>query len=288
MPGRRNLDIDLLRAFATIAAEGNVSRAAERLLRSQSTVSLQLKRLEDMLRHRLFERASRPLRLTRDGEVLLDYAHRMLALNDEAVARIDEPQLEGVVRLGVPEDFATTHMPSILGAFARTHRLVSLEVTCDLTLNLSRKFRDRELDIALLKREPALRLAGVKVWREPLVWVAADGCAPRRGTVVPLVVSPEPCVYRKRATHALGRARRSWRVAYTCASLAGTLAAVRAGLGVSVLPKDMVPSDLHALGSAVLPDLRDTEIALVSAAGIGHAARRLREHVVASLEKTAR
>ena len=287
MPTRRNLDIDLLRAFATIAAEGSVSRAAERLLRNQSTVSLQLKRLEDMLRHRLFERGSRPMRLTHDGEVLLDYANRMLSLNDEAVARIDEPQLEGVVRLGVPEDFATTHMPSILGAFARSHRLVSLEVTCDLTLNLTAKFRDGVLDIALLKREPAVRLAGVRVWREPLVWVAADGSAPASGALVPLVVSPEPCVYRKRATHALRRARRTWRIAYTCGSLAGTLAAVRAGLGVSVLPKDMVPPDLHALGAAILPDLRDTEIALVSAAGLGRAARRLREHIVASLEKTA-
>ena len=284
----RNLDIDLLRTFATIAAEQNISRAAERLLRNQSTISIQLRRLEDLVGRRLCERTPKRVQLTHDGEILLAYANRMLTLNDEAMTRINEPQLEGVVRLGVPEDFATTHMPAILGDFARSHPLISLEVTCDLTLNLMEQFRRNSFDLVLVKREPIVRLRGVRVWREPLVWVAGEGYTVPDGGAVPLVVSPEPCVYRKRATEGLRRSRRLFRIAYTCGSLAGNLAAVKAGLGVSVLPKDMVPRELRIVTSAELPDLRDTEIALISAPNLTKPSTRLYEHIVASLEKAAR
>lgn len=283
----RNLDIDLLRSFAVIAAEENISRAATRLLRNQSTVSLQLKRLEDVLGCQLFIRTPRRLFMTRDGEMLLGYAQQMLKLNDEVMNRITEPELEGAVRLGVPEDFATSHMPGILGEFTRGHPLVSLEVTCDLTLNLLQGFRQDAFDIALLKREPAIRLAGVRVWREPLVWVASNAYRLPKAGAVPLVVSPEPCVYRKRATDTLKRAKRAWRIAYSCGSLAGNLAAVKAGLGVSVLPKDMVPPDLRSLSGPDLPRLSDTEIALVAQPKLSKPAKRLYEHVIASLEKGA-
>lgn len=283
----RNLDIDLLRSFAVIAAEENISRAATRLLRNQSTVSLQLKRLEDVLGCQLFIRTPRRLFMTRDGEMLLGYAQQMLKLNDEVMNRITEPELEGAVRLGVPEDFATSHMPGILGEFTRAHPLVSLEVTCDLTLNLLQGFRQDVFDIALLKREPAIRLAGVRVWREPLVWVASNAYRLPKAGAVPLVVSPEPCVYRKRATDTLKRAKRTWRIAYSCGSLAGNLAAVKAGLGVSVLPKDMVPPDLRSLSGPDLPRLSDTEIALVAQPKLSKPAKRLYEHVIASLEKGA-
>lgn len=156
----RNLDIDLLRAFAVVAAEQNVSRAAERLLRNQSTVSLQLQRLESAVGRRLLYRSPRRVALTAEGETLLGYAHQILALNDDAVARINEPPLEGLVRIGVPEDFATTYMPAILAEFAKSHPLVALEVTCDLTLNLLELFRRGRLDLALVKREPAARDRG--------------------------------------------------------------------------------------------------------------------------------
>lgn len=281
----RNLDLDLLRSFAVIATEQNISRAAERLLRNQSTISLQLKRLEDQIGRQLCERTPRTVRLTRDGEMLLGYANRMLQLNDEALNRMIEPRLEGKVRLGAPEDFATTHLPTILGEFARTHPLVSLEVTCDLTMNLMQQFRKEELDIALLKREPTVRLSGIRVWREPLVWVACDGFDLKGLETIPLVVSPEPCVYRKRAVQALKSAKQKNRIAYTCGSLAGNLAAVKSGLGISVLPKEMVPRDLHALHSRRLPDLRDTEIALIPARNVTAPAARLCDHIVAALEK---
>lgn len=281
----RNLDIDLLRAFATVADVGGFTRAADILLRRQSTLSLQIKRLEDALGHRLLERSSRRVRLTAEGEALLPHVRQMLDLNDRIVARLNEPALAGNVRLGTPEDFATTHLPNVLARFAQAHPGVQLEVTCDLTLNLMTRFRRGDFDLVLVKREPERSDRGVRVWREPLVWVAAERLTfPGQGPL-PLVLSPPPCVYRKRATDSLNAARRPWRIAYSCASLAGQHAAVKAGLGMTVLPKDMVPAGLAAIERREgLPDLHDTEIALLSARKLSAPARRLHEHIVRSLE----
>lgn len=280
------IDSDLLRTFVTVVELRSLSRAAERLLRNQSTISVQLKRLEEVVGAVLLDRSPRGVRLTHDGEVLLTYAHRILALNDELVARVREPQLVGHVRLGTPEDFATSYLPGVLADFAQSYPLVTLEVTCDLTRHLHERFHAGEFDIVLIKREPQARSrGGVRVWREPLVWVAAQGFTPPRKEALPLVVSPEPCVYRKRATEALDRARRPWRVSYTCASLAGTQAAVRAGLGLTVLPKDMTPDGLVIMEAVGLPNLHDTEIALMTAPPLSKPADRLREHIVRSLER---
>jgi DNA-binding transcriptional LysR family regulator len=285
MPRLHNLDIDLLRAFATVADVGGFTRAADILLRRQSTLSLQIKRLEDALGHRLLERSSRRVRLTAEGEALLPHVRQMLDLNDRIVARLNEPALAGNVRLGTPEDFATTHLPNVLARFAQAHPGVQLEVTCDLTLNLMTRFRRGDFDLVLVKREPERSDRGVRVWREPLVWVAAERLTfPGQGPL-PLVLSPPPCVYRKRATDSLNAARRPWRIAYSCASLAGQHAAVKAGLGMTVLPKDMVPAGLAAIERREgLPDLHDTEIALLSARKLSAPARRLHEHIVRSLE----
>jgi DNA-binding transcriptional LysR family regulator len=284
----RNVDVDLLRTFVAIVEARSFSRAGERLLRNQSTISVQLKRLEDAVGKKLLERSPHAIKLTGEGETVLAYALRILALNDELVARVNEPALAGHVRLGTPEDFATTYLPGVLAEFAKSYPLVSLEVRCDLTLNLADRFRQGEFELVLLKRDPSAKGAGVRVWREPLVWVAADGFTPPNSGPLPLVVSPEPCVYRKRAIEALDRARRPWRVSYTCASLAGAQAAVRAGLGVTVLPKDMAPEGIVVIEAVGLPDLHDTEIALLTAQHLSKPAERLREHIVRSLEHAPR
>lgn len=278
-----NLDIDLLRTFVVIATEGNFTRAAERLLRQQSTVSLQLKRLEAVLGQRLIDRTPRSVELTAEGEAVLAHAQRILDLNDEVVAMTHEPQMHGLVRLGTPEHFATHHLPDILARFVQAYPTVELAVTCDLTLNLLSDFRRKKFDIILIKRERASGSEGIRVWREPLVWVTGPHDYVGSGASLPLVVSPEPCVYRKRATDALSRARRPWRIAYTCGSLAGAIAAVRAGLGVAVLPKDMVPHGLHVIDGAPLPDLRDTEVAMLSSNKLSAPAAKLRDHIMRGL-----
>ncbi len=280
------METALLRSFVAVADTGSLTRAAERLMIAQPTISLQIKRLEEALGHRLLDRSPRHLRLTAEGETLLSFARRILALSDEAVAQLTQPDVEGLVRLGTPEDFATTHLSGVLARFAQGHPRVALEVTTDLTLNLMERFQAGEFDVVLIKREPAGPIAGTRVWREALVWAAARDDVFEGKAALPLVVSPHPCVYRKRAMQALDRAGRAWRVAYTSTSLAGAQAAVRAGLGVTVLPKDMVPADFFIMDTAQgAPDLRDTEIALMTAEPIAPPARRLAEHIVRSLER---
>ncbi len=282
------LDLDLLRTFVAIADTGSLTRAGSRLGRSQPAISLQVQRLESALGCRLLDRTPRRLALTEAGETLLGYGRRILALSEEAVARLVEPAVSGLVRLGTPEDFATMHLAGVLQAFMRTHPNVALEVTTDLTLNLLGRFHRGDFDLVLVKRDPTAPAEGVRVWRETLVWA----CAPHRAEAfgahareMPLVVSPAPCVYRKRAQVALDGAARQWRVAYTSTSLAGAQAAVRAGLGLTVLPKGMVPPDFTVLGVLNgLPELRDTEIALLTASPAAPPAERLAGHIVRSLE----
>jgi DNA-binding transcriptional LysR family regulator len=282
-----NLDLDLVRAFVTVSEARSFTRAGERLGRSQSAVSLQMRRLEERLGGQLLSRDPRHVVLTAEGEAFLPQARRLLRVNDEIVADLRGDDLEGEVRLGAPEDFATVHLPDILGQFARAHPRVALSVTCDLTLNLLERLRDGALDVALVKREPLGPDLGVRVWREPLVWAAADAAVLKAAEPAPLVVAPAPCVYRKRAVAALEAQGTSWRAAYTSPSLAGQHAALRAGLGLTVLPRDMIPPDLKVLGEAEgLPHLEDAEIALLkSRTAVPLAADRLAEFILSSLDR---
>ena len=282
----RSLDIDLLRSFVAVADAGSFTRAAPLIGRTQSAVSLQIKRLEDHLGKPVFARGARRVALTVEGERLLGHARHMLRLNDAVMADLTEPDVGGLVRLGVPEDFATAHLPDVLAAFTRAHPRVELEVTCDLTLNLQAGFNRGDFDLVLVKREPGVAIDGTRVWREPLVWVARDTETLPDDEPLPLIVSPQPCVYRKRAIAALDKARRPWRCAYTSTSLTGTQAAVRAGLGIAVLPREMCPATLTPLGrDSGLPALDDTEIALIEAQGASLTAHRFAQHIVAALER---
>ncbi|MEW6388844.1 MAG: LysR substrate-binding domain-containing protein [Pseudomonadota bacterium] len=284
MPNPTNLDLDLVRAFVMVSESRSFTRAGERLGRSQSAISLQVRRLEDLIGEPLFQRDARRVSLTDKGEVFLAQARRLLRVNDDIVAALAADEVEGEVRMGAPEDFATAHLPAVLGAFARSHPRIALSVTCDLTLRLLDRMSAGELDLALVKREPLGGELGVRVWREPLVWVGRDGEDLASGKVVSLIAAPSPCVYRRRATSALDEAGRAWRIAYTSPSVAGQLAALRAGLGVSVLPRAMVPDDLTILASAA-PPLADGEIALIRNREAGPAADRLAEHVLAALDR---
>lgn len=279
------LDTALLRTFVAIVDCGSFSAAAQRLGLGQPAISLQLKRLEDRLGVRLLERGPRRIAPTLEGELVLEQARRILALSEELVARAREPELEGAVRLGAPEDFATTRLPPLLSEFSANYPRVSLEVTCELTLELLERFDAGGLDLALIKREPAGGNPGRRVWREPLVWVAAD-VAIAETDPIPLVCSPQPCVLRKRAIRALDGVGRRWRVAYSCGSLAGNHAALHARLGVTALPLDMVPRGLLILDNEEcgLPPLYELEVALLEAPALTAPAKRLRDYIVRALE----
>lgn len=276
-------DFHTLRAFVALAETLHFTRAAERVGRSQSALSVQIRRLEDTLGHSLFLRNQRNVRLTESGEVFLGYARRLIDLQREAWSRLSEPEVEGEIRLGTPEDFATHYLPSVLATFRSLHPRVHLNVNCDLTLNLMSGYEKGLYDIVLLKRDPQSVTGGVRVWREPLVWVASGEAAD--SGPLPLVLSPSPCIYRARALLALNQQGRNWRIAYTSPSLTGTLAAVRSDLGVGVLPANMIPADIRIVDRAFdLPSLPDAEIALQAQPELGEVGQMLARHIMDCLD----
>lgn len=281
-----HIDTLLLKSFIAIAETGSFSKAADIVGRTQSAVSLQIKKLEEGLKCSLFDRSNRQVALTEQGEILLGYARRMVELQWEAYSRLNEPEVKGEISLGTPEDFATHYLPEILANFTKHHPLVQLHVRCDLTLNLLIGFRKGEYDMILVKRDPERVKGGTKVWREPLIWAMADHYQIK--LPISLVLSPQPCIYRARALTALDRSRKAWSISYTSPSLAGTIAAVKAGLGITVLPKDMVPEGLSPVrGSIKLPHLADSEIALMKKERLSQAGKVLAEHIVSSLEQSS-
>lgn len=276
-------DTQTLKTFLAVADSGSFSRAAEAVGRTQPAVSQQIKRLEEILGCALLVRTAKGAALTPEGETFAGYARRIVDLQWEAWSRLREPDAEGEIRVGTPEDFATWRLSGVLAAFAKHHPRIQLSVSCDLTLNLIEAFDRGELDIILVKRDPQTVQGGMRVWREPLVFASVHGWS--GGSPIPLVLSPKPCIYRARALAALDRAGLAWRIVYTSQSLAGTLAAARAGLGVTVLPANMLPQDVHPLGQdSGLPELADAEIALMRQQNLSKAGELLAQHITHSLE----
>ena len=277
MPHRRNIDMDLLRSFVTIVEVKSFTRAADRMLRTQSAISLQVKRLEEQLGCRLFERGGRGVEPTEAGVLLLGYARRILAANDDLVGRMAEPQIEGAIRIGAPDDFAAEHLAPALARFSRAFPRVALDVTCDLSANLRRKFAAGAFDI-MLAYDGAKTPAEGAVWREQLVWVAGEGTWDGSEETVPLVTAAEPSLLRQISVNALDAAGRDWRQAYVSSSRAGILAAISAGLGIGILPRVSLIPGVVALGlDSGLPALPFASVHLEQQLGAGLAAKRLAE-----------
>jgi len=262
-----NLDLDALRSFVIGIEAGSFARAAERLGRSTSAISAQLRKLEEQAGTPLLRRSGRGLVLTDGGEALMSYARRLLALNDEAVGAVRGLELEGWVRLGLQEDFGETILPQVLGRFARAHPKVRIEGRVARNQELKQKLAAGQLDLALAWDDatgPAAA-AAEPIASLPVRWFAgmdADGL--RQVTPdapVPLVMLEAPCLLRTLACEALDRHGLSWRLAFVSQSLGGMWAATSAGLGVSVRIGFGAPASVRALdptacGLPALPALR--------------------------------
>lgn len=287
-----NLDIDLVRAFVTVVEAGSATQAAERLGRTQPAISMQIKRLEERLDADLLapSRPGRPLRLTEHGERIIVLARHFLQINDKIVAEVtSDDSVVGEVRLGAPEEFAAIHLADVLSSFARSHPKVAVTVTCDLSMSLIEGFRQGSFDLVLIKTELNAPFDGETAWRVPLVWVAAnpelvDGKGP-----VSLCVRPSPCLLRKRAITVLEGAGRRMRVGYTSPSLVGLNAALRAGLGITVLPLETVPTDLAILPKGLLPPLDDLETRLLKpSSGLSRAGETFAQALLGALKADRR
>ncbi|HVJ43720.1 MAG TPA: LysR substrate-binding domain-containing protein [Dongiaceae bacterium] len=261
-------DLDLLKSFVSVVDAGGFTRASERVHRTQSTVSQQIRKLEAAVGRPLLkrQRAGKGIVPTEEGEILLVYARRLLTIAAEAQDVLFRPEPVAVARLGVPEDFAGRRLTDLLAGFARHHPHIRLDTTSGLSAHLQAGLAAGEIDLALVKREPGDGKS-LAHWPERLVWVAGKD-ADLSEDPVPLAVFPQRCLYRARAIHALERAGRRWRIAYGSQGLIGIQAAVSSGLGISILSTDAVLPDHRLLGEADgFADPAPTELALIAGDG---------------------
>ncbi len=264
---RRDLEIDLLRAFTAVAGHNSFTQAAALLGRTQSAISMQIKRLEEIVGLSLFERTRKSVRITPDGETLLVYANRMLQLNDEALCRLREPDADGLVRIGAPDDYATCLLPPVLSGFTRAHPLVRVDVSCDNGVDLLLLLAKGKLDL-VVATHPVSDVSGEAIRREPLHWVASPSFYCHESEPIPLVLFPQGCVCRELALRALDNMDRPWRVAYTTRSIALIHGAVASGAGISVMEASTIPAGFDILdGRAGFPKLQDVVISLHRNAG---------------------
>jgi DNA-binding transcriptional LysR family regulator len=259
-----NLDMDALRTLAAILQQGSLNRAAERIGRSQSAVSQQMRKLEGQLGEPLFRKQGRQVVLTETGELVHAYARRMLDLNDEAVRAVRGASVEGVVRFGLPGDFAETWLPATLGQFKKAHPAVRVEVAVGRNGLLLERLDKGELDLVLVmgyaSRSDAERLATL-----PMAWIGAAGTDTvlRPNIPVDLALYESPCFFRRAGTEALDKASISWRLAYTTSSLQSLWAGVSAGLGITLRTMAGAPPSLMRLDEKHgLPPLPSVELCL--------------------------
>jgi len=260
-----SIDTVTLQCFLAVADSGSFTKAADRVGRTQSAISQQIAKLENLVGKTLFNRG-KEFSLTTEGEIFLGYARQMYLLHRESIDRFKEPDLKGEIRFGLPEDFATVILSDVLVDFSRLHPRILLNVECDLTINVLDGFKAGKFDLVLIKmRPPKTFLEQTRLWKEPVKWIGKSEQLSiiNANTIVPLVLSPAPCVYRETAIHALEKAGIKWRLAYTSPSYAGKMAAVKAGLGITVIQETMIPEYLKPLENKTLPPLADIPIALL-------------------------
>jgi DNA-binding transcriptional LysR family regulator len=279
------LELDVLRTFVAIAETGSFTLAANAVFRTPSAVSMQIKKLEDILGRQVFIRDARSVSLTNDGEMLLGYARRLLALNREAIAKFIMPDIAGVVRLGSPDDYGERVLPQVLKRFAQSHPSIAVDVTIDQSSNLKRRLAERQLDITLFTvcRNPPANAEILLT--EPIIWGGARGGSAHLRDPLPVSLWEEGCVWRADALDALGKAGRNYRIAYMSAHTAGQRAAILSDLAIAPLPKSFIGDEIVALGAKDgLPELSHYNLAMMVAPDASAPVRAAADHIRATFE----
>lgn len=260
-----DVEIDLLRAFIAVAETGSFTAAADVISRSQSAVSQKIIRLEDVLGLRVFERTSRALTLTPDGERLLVGARKMMVHFDTFVREIKEPAAVNLLRLGISENLVPTQLPKLLSRFSKLYPDVQLELTTGLSNDLLSDYEAGLLDVVIAKRKISNNAQrGRIIWREPLVWIAAKDYEIEASRPVRLVMMRPPCAYRAIMIEAMASVRREWSSACLASNLIGVQAAVAAGLGITALGTSFLQEGMRIVEpSEKLPTLPTTEVAVI-------------------------
>jgi DNA-binding transcriptional LysR family regulator len=278
------LDIDQLRTFIAIAETGSFTRAAEVVNKTQSAVSMQMKRLEERLERPIFARDGRASKLTEDGQRLLDYARRIVKLNVETLAAFSNA-LSGFVRLGVPDDYADRYLPEIMARFSRAYPAVELSVICEPSIDLLERIDANELDLAIVTNCESKRAAET-FRRERLLWVTSNRHSAHMEERVPLALGRPTCSWRRSAMERLEAVGRPYRVLYSSSNAGAVAAAVLAGLAVSVLAESGLRPGMRVLSASDgFPELPSCRVGLVrNAHETSSLADALAEHIVSSLD----
>jgi DNA-binding transcriptional LysR family regulator len=253
------LDLDQLQTFIMIADTGSFTRAADEVHRTQSAVSMQMRRLEERIGKPLFEKEGRLNKLSEEGERLLGYARRMIHLNRETLSAFDDARLEGVIRIGTPDDYADRFLPEIMARFSRSNPKVELTVICEPTPGLVEHIKRGNLDLALVTHHDTRGQSEV-VRREPLLWVSSANHATHEQEILPMAFGRPTCIWRRAACDLLDDMNREYRVLFSSFSATVITAAVLSGLAISVLPECALRPGMRVLGEpdgfGALPDCK--------------------------------
>ena len=279
------LDVDHLRTFLAIAETGSFTRAADLVHKTQSAVSMQMKRLEERLGSAIFARDGRASKLTEDGERLLDYARRIVKLNMEALAAFADPELSGRVRLGVPDDYADRYLPEIMARFSRAYAGVELTVMCEPSIDLVERIQADELDLAIVTNTETTK-ATETFRQERLLWVTSSRHPTHSEEPLPLALGRPTCCWRRSALDCLEKIGRPYRILYSSGNAGAISAAVLAGLAISIFPESGLRPGMRVLmpgdGFPALPSCR---VGLLrSPHGPSALADALAEHIISSLD----
>ena len=278
------LDLDLLRTLVAIAETGSFSAAAGVVLRTPSAVSMQVKKMEELLGRPVFIRDSRSVALTADGAFLLEHARRMLAMNRDAVARFVQPEIEGVVRLGAPDDVAERFLVDMLRRFADSHPNVSVNVIVEESERMITKLKESTLDMAIVTCSAGGEDCVEEVLhREQLVWATCKCGVAAEQTPLPVSVWDETCTWRKVAISALEEEGREWRLAFQSAHLSGQRAAILADLAVAPIPESSIAGDVVEVPARFnLPKLPQYALGLLFSDNPNPAVQAAADHLRAS------
>ncbi len=258
----KQLSLDTLRTFVSIVELGSFYKAGEAVGRSQPAISLQMKKLEEQLGKKLFSKIGQSYQANKDGEYLYRQAKQMLAINDDILRSLSTQQtLRGRLRFGIPSEFASTLLPSIIGEFSQTYPDVSLDVTSSLSRNLLSKNALKDFDLVLALSDVAPQEHGEVLLEDELVWVGDANHKLSKDSLA-LVLAPEGCMYRSRVIEQLKQQTHVWKITYTNADLYGLMAAIKQGLGITALAKSSVPPELDLIKDPRLPSLGKIKVCL--------------------------
>lgn len=260
----RNIPTDLLRAFVTIIDLRGYTRAGEQLGRTQPAISLQMRRLQELLGVQLFAKDGNSTQVTEAGEIVAGYARQILMLNDEMMLRLTNRAASGKLRLGIPNDYADHFLPRLMQSLMGQHDGLAIDMVCDVSHVLLKGLRDGMFDVVVAMTPDGPAEGAFMTWREPLAWVglpeAQDG---GDGGLLRIVCYPEGCLYRRNMLAALQREGRSFEIVYTSPSLSGIEAAVTTGFGYSVLARRILSDKLPEIApSSRLPRLSDVVVGI--------------------------